>query len=175
MLCVGGALALAIGLAIFIAKRPSHPATEPESELTMLERTNDPTNGPSVLLSLTNKSDSEMPYFVSSARIKDTNSFEVNDPYGSGLHLLPHQATNFVVKIPSETRTWSVTVSYTYLPSGMERWRNNIRFNVRENWNRLKSLYPLSWNKNYTGIDSFAIYPAEVTIPPKPDPRAALN
>jgi hypothetical protein len=171
-LCVVVGLALAIGITIFIALPPAGP-TPPG--IFMLGRTNDPANGPSVLFSLTNQSDSQMPYSISTPQIKSTGSWSTAAGTFNGvIPLLPHQATNFIVKIPSDSDTWRVPVCYGYSPFGVERLRNKIRYNLKMSWLRLKRREAPIWINN-TAFDVYMIYSPEVSVQPKIEPQPATN
>lgn len=172
-LCAAVGLTLVIGIAVFLAWPPSHPTMEPG--VSMVSRTNDPASGPAVLFNLTNRSDSKMSYIASAPIIKTDDLIFPDVPVLSGFYLRPHQATNFIVKLPSETDTWRVPVSYSYLPSDTERLRYLIRYNLVMNWIGLKHGEKPKWIKYYPGDNVYVIGALDVTVPPKTEPKVAAN
>jgi hypothetical protein len=172
-LCVVVGLALVIGIAVFLAWPPSSPTMEPG--VTELSRTNDPAAGLSVLFNLTNRSDSKMSYIVSAPEIKTDDLMFPDVPVLSGFYLRPHQATNFLVKLPSETDTWRVPVSYSYLPSDTERLRYKIRYNLVMNWIALKHGEKPKWFRYYPSDSFYMINALDVTILPKTETEGAAN
>jgi hypothetical protein len=172
-LFVGAGLALVVGMAVFIAWLPLSPTTKPG--VSVLGRTNDPATGPTVLFNLTNQSESQMSYLVSAPQIKTTGlGSPVPEPRGSGFYLPPHQATNFTVKAPSGTDAWRVPVFYGYLPSGTERLRGKIRYNMRANWIRLKHREIPKWI-NDPMFDVYLVYSPDVAVQPGAEPDGAAK
>jgi hypothetical protein len=172
-LCVVVGLALAIGIAVFLAWPSVGPTTLPG--IFVLGRTNDPASGPSILFSLTNQNDSQMPYSISTPQIKSAGSWSpLAATRDSAFFLPPHQATNFAVKIPSDSDTWRVPVFYGYSPFGAERLRNKIRYNLKMNWIRLKRWETPIWINNAV-FDVYIVYSPEVSVQPKIEPHPATN
>lgn len=167
-LCGVVGLALGIGIALFIAWPSAIPTTKPA--IAMLGRTNDPANGPSMLFILTNQSDLEMSYLVSAPQTKTSGWWPpTSAPHGSGSYLPSHQATSFVVKIPTGADTFIVPVFYSYSPSSTERLRNELRNNINVNWIRLKRHEAPKWINNLS-LDVYVVNSPEVTVPPETEP-----
>jgi len=161
-------------MVVFIAWPPESPKTKPG--ISVLSRTNDPTTGPSVLFSLTNQTESRMTFLIGAPQIKTSGLWP--PPQGPqeaiASDLPPHQSTNFTVRMPSESGAWRVRVFYGYLPSGTERFRSEIRYNIRVNWIQLKHGEIPKWFRNQE-FNIYAIYSPEVPAQPDAGRTNAAN
>jgi len=173
-LCICVGFALVILIVVFVALPPLSSTTKPG--IFVLGHTNDPTTGPSVLFSLTNQTDSQMTFLIGAPQIKTAGLWppRAGPQARIASELPPHQATNFVVEVPSESGEWRVPVFYGYLPSGTERLRAGIRYNMRVNWNRLKHREIPKWFRNQQ-FDIYRIDSPEVTAESNALPAAAAN
>lgn len=173
-LCVCAGLALVIPATAFLL----WPPVSPKPGIFVLGYTNDPTIGPSVLFSLTNQTGSRMTFLIAAPQTKTAGwwspaPFDPQRAYRD-FDLPPHQSTNFAVQVPSEPNPWRVPVFYGYLPSGTERLRGELRYNMRVNWIRLKHREIPRWMR----VPEFNMYPGyspEIAPRPNAEPTNAAN
>jgi hypothetical protein len=147
----------------------------PKPGISVLSFTNDPTTGPSVLFSLTNRTASEMFYMVFSPEFKSGGTWPpLPQPHGSGFYLPPHQSTNFTAAIPSEAEAWRVPVLFGYSPSGVDRFRGLVRHNLRVNWIRWKYRRGIIAMNN-SEFDLYASYSPEMGRQSGAEPEGVTN
>ena len=133
--CIAGA-GLAIGGGILVCLLPGR-GTKPG--ISIVGRTNDPAKGPSVVFSLTNRTASQMFYVVCPPQLKSGGIWPpLPQVLSNTLDLLSHQSTNFSVAIPFDANAWRVPLFYGYSPSGVERFKGKVHYNLTVNWYLLK-------------------------------------
>ena len=142
------------------------PSPQPSAHvvISLLSFTNDPVQGAVATFCVTNPTDRILFYRTGPPQIEsDQGWYPSWQPRGAGgTNLLAHQGSTFMVRAPLTEHPWRVPVMWGHLPAGLERFRGQVKYNVRLNWHLLSHGRSPKLFK-HSELDACMSYSPEVT------------
>jgi hypothetical protein len=142
---------------------PSHQSSTSFS-VSFLSLTNDPVQGAIATFCVTNPTDRILFYQAGPPQIKSDQGWSPSwTPRGAGGTNLPaHQGSTFMVRASLSGDPWRVPIIWNHVPAGLERFRGQVRYNVRVNWHLLRQGRSPKLFK-HSEVDACMSYSPEVT------------